>query len=331
MDSVVALMEGVRARGAFLLRSVMDPPWSMRIEDEAPLSVVAVVRGRAWIALDEAEPVRLAGGDVALLRGPDHYVVADDPSTPPHVVIHPDQRCTTLRGEDLAVTMGLGVRTWGNSADGATVLLTGTYEGHSEVSRRLLAALPALVALPAGQWSSPLIALLGEDVSRNDPGQEVMLDRLLDLLVVAAIRAWFSAAEANAPAWWTAEHDPVVGRALRLLYDDPSRAWTIAELAASVSMSRAALARRFKDLVGETPIAFLTNWRLALAADMLREPDTTIEAVAREVGYSSPFALSTAFKRTYGVSPSQHRSRPRAHELAAEHSDGKGITGRHGA
>jgi AraC-like DNA-binding protein len=294
----------------------MEPPWSLRIEDEAPLTLVAVVRGQAWIGLDRSEPVPLGVGDVALVRGPDHYVVADDPATQPYVVIHPGQRCTTLRGDDLAVAMGLGVRTWGNSAHGATVLLTGTYEGNSEVSRRLLSALPSLVALPAGPWSAPLITLLAEDVSRDDPGQEVMLDRLLDLLVVAAIRAWFSEAKANAPTWWAAEHDPIVGRALRLIYNDPARSWTIAELASSVGLSRAGLARRFKDLVGESPIAFLTNWRLALAADMLREPGTTIEAVARQVGYSSPFALSTAFKRAYGVSPRQHRMDHRSEQLA---------------
>ncbi len=87
--AIVGLLDGVRARGAFLLRTVMDPPWSMRIEDEAPLTLVAAVRGEAWIAPDRAVPVRLVPGDVAIVRGPDHYIVADAPATLPTVLIHP--------------------------------------------------------------------------------------------------------------------------------------------------------------------------------------------------------------------------------------------------
>jgi AraC-like DNA-binding protein len=100
----------------------------------------------------------------------------------------------------------------------------------------------------------------------------------------------------------------VVGPALRLLQHHPEHPWTVAELAAAGGISRAAFARRFAAVVGEPPMAFLTGWRLALAADLLREPGVTLEAVARRVGYSTPFALSTAFKRQYGVSPRDHRS-----------------------
>jgi AraC-like DNA-binding protein len=94
-----------------------------------------------------------------------------------------------------------------------------------------------------------------------------------------------------------------------MLHDDPARPWTVAALAAAVGVSRAALARRFTTLVGEPPMVYLTGWRLALAADLLREPDATVAAVARRVGYGSPFALSAAFKRVRGVSPQQHRRR----------------------
>jgi AraC-like DNA-binding protein len=93
-----------------------------------------------------------------------------------------------------------------------------------------------------------------------------------------------------------------------MLQNNPEQSWTVATLAGQVGVSRATLARRFTDLVGEPPMAFLTAWRLALAADLLREPDTTIAATARQVGYSSAFALSAAFKRSRGVSPKQHRA-----------------------
>jgi AraC-like DNA-binding protein len=99
----------------------------------------------------------------------------------------------------------------------------------------------------------------------------------------------------------------VIGRALRLAQNDPARPWTVARLAAAVGVSRAAFARRFHDLVGEPPMTFLANWRMALAADLLREPGAVVGAVARQVGYSSPFTFSTAFKRTYGVAPRAYR------------------------
>ena len=141
---------------------------------------------------------------------------------------------------------------------------------------------------------------------RDEPGQEVVLDRLLDLLVIAVLRAWF--ARADAPPWYRAHSDPAVGRALQLLHHNPAHPWTVGELASQVGLSRAALARRFTELVGEPPMTYLTGWRLALAADLLREPGSTLGAVADEVGYSSPFALSTAFKRQRGMSPQQYRA-----------------------
>ena len=114
----------------------------MRIQDEAPLTIVAVVEGSAWLGFDGEPATVLDAGDVAIVRGPAPYTVADDPGTAPQVVIHPGQRCTTPDGESLEGAMDLGVRTWGNSAAGSTVMLTGTYQTDGEVSRRLLDALP---------------------------------------------------------------------------------------------------------------------------------------------------------------------------------------------
>ena len=309
MDAVAALLDGPRARGAFLLRSVMDPPWSLRIRDEAPLTLVAVVEGEAWILPDGGAAEHLRRGDVAIARGPGHYTVADDPATPPQVVIHPGQRCTTTDGEDLGPMGDLGVRTWGNRPDGATVLLTGTYAMDGEVSRRLLRALPSLLVLSEGRLDSPLVGLLADEIVKDSPGQEAVLDRLLDLLLIAVLRAWFARPEAETPAWYRAHADPVVGAALRELHHRPEHPWTLAELAAVAGVSRATLARRFGELVGEPPLAFLTGWRIALAADLLLEPGATVASVAPRVGYRSPYALSAAFKRVRGVSPRQHRVR----------------------
>jgi AraC-like DNA-binding protein len=110
------------------------------------------------------------------------------------------------------------------------------------------------------------------------------------------------------PGWYRAHGDPVVGPALRLMQAEPACPWTVASLAGEIGVSRAALARRFHDLVGEPPMTFLTSWRLALAADLLLEPGATVGSVAEHVGYGSAFALSTAFKRVRGISPAQHRA-----------------------
>jgi len=309
MDALTGLLDGPRARGAFLLRSIMDPPWSVRVQDRAPLSLVAIMRGEAWVVPDDAEPVRLVPGDVAITRGPDPFTFADDPATRPQVVIHPGQRCTTPDGKDLAQAMDLGVRTWGNDPDGSTTMLIGTYQMRGEVSRRLLEALPSVVVLPDGAWNRSLVPLLGDEIVKDDPGQEVVLDRMLDLLLISVLRTWFARPDSGAPAWYRADSDPVVGRALRMLHNNPAASWTVASLAAATGVSRAALARRFTDLVGEPPMSYLTGWRLTLAADLLREPDATVGAVARQVGYGSPFALSAAFKRVRGISPQEHRTR----------------------
>jgi len=306
MDAITAVLDGPRARDAFLLRCVLSPPWSLRIGDESPLAVVVMTRGHAWVGHDDAPPVRLEAGDVALVKGPDHYTLADDPGRAPQVVIDTDQQCHDLGGNPLAVSMALGVRTWGNAADGETVLLTGCYELASQVTPRLLEALPRVAVLRAAEWRSPLVAVLETELAREAPGQEVVLDRLLDLLLIDALRVWF-ARPGGAPRWWSAAQDPVLGPALRAVHHQPERSWTVASLATEAGLSRAAFARRFGRAVGETPMAYLTDWRLSLAADELRGSDATIAAIAGAVGYASPFSLSIAFKRRYGVSPQEYR------------------------
>jgi AraC-like DNA-binding protein len=318
MNTFSGFLTGPRAQGAFLLRSELDPPWSLRIQDEALLTVAAVVRGNAWVLLDDGTQRELHVGDVAVFRGPDHYTVADSPATAPQVIIHPGQVCTTPDGTNVQQAMSLGVRTWGNSADGQTTLLTGTYQGAGELSRRLTETLPVLITLRAGEWDCPVIPLLAAEIIKDQPGQEAVLDRLLDLLVIAVLRAWFAQHKSGTPSWYRGQSDPVVGHALRSTHNKPAHPWTVDELARTNRVSRAALARRFHALVGEPPMTFLNGWRLALAADLLLEQDATVSAVSRQVGYGSPFTFSAAFKRSYGLSPLAYRRHRMGDAQAAE-------------
>src|SRR5215472_14666622 len=223
MDALASLLDGPRAKGAFIQRAIMDPPWSIRVQDRAPLCLVALTRGAAWAIPERGEPARMRPGDVAIMRGPESYTFADDPGTPSHVVAHPGDIATTPDGEVLCEIYDLGVRTWGNSLDGSTVMIIGTYHMTNELSRRLLTALPPMLVLPADAWESPLMPLLGDEIVKDEPAQEVMLDRLLDLLLIGALRAWFSRPQAKAPRWYRAYGDPVVGRALRILHRDPAQ------------------------------------------------------------------------------------------------------------
>jgi len=323
MDAIGELLDGHRARGAFLLRCAMAPPWSVRIDDRAAVGVIVMVRGVVHLVRDGEAPVRLVPGDVAVVRGTAPYVLADDPATPPAVVVEPGQLCRSLDGADLTVAFGLGLRTWGNSGDAATApcaFLTGTYERPAQVTGRLLDAVPDVVVVHAVDADVPAARLLAEEFGRDAPGQDVVLDRLTDLVLVSALRAHFARPGADAPAWWRAQEDAVVGAVLRLMHDHPEEPWTLDGLAAAVAVSRATLARRFAALVGTPPMAYLTRARLATAADLLRDTSAGVEAVGRRVGYANPFAFSTAFHRRYGTPPREYRraARSGAYALPAD-------------
>jgi AraC-like DNA-binding protein len=331
MDVLGGLLAGPRAREAFLVKALLDPPWSLRVEDRAPLALVYVLRGHAWVlpdredggagrvvgdmtgsvgvaGTDAAGAVRVEAGDVVIARGPTPYTVADTPDTEPRVFVGPDEVCRSLDGRSLVDEMMLGVRTWGNSRTGEAAMVIGVYTAVGETGQWLLQALPAVAVVRSDEWSSPLPGLLSEEVEKEQPGQQVVLDRLLDLVLVGAVREWLTRHQAP-PGWYGAVTDPVIGPAVRALQERASEAWTVERLAAEVGVARATLARRFAEVVGQPPMAFLAEWRVALASDLLQQADASVTSVAREVGYATPYAFSTAFKRIRGLSPHDYRTK----------------------
>ncbi|GIG71561.1 AraC family transcriptional regulator [Phytomonospora endophytica] len=306
MDALETLLADTRARGAVFCQSLVDPPWGLRFADGNALTVVAMARGTGWV-LTDGEPVRLEAGDVAIVRGPDPYVVANAPGTDPRIVVESSEICTDATGGELPDMLYMGPRVWGERPDAADVLLTGGYQLREDVCQRLLDALPRVLVVPAETCGAPVMALVLHEVGADRPGQQAVLDRLLDLLLVSTLRAWFDAAGENAPGWYRALGDPVAGVALRLMHDEPARPWTVAGLAARAGVSRAGFARRFAEVVGEPPMAYLTGLRVSLAADRLRRSDDTVGAIARRVGYSDGYALSVAFTRLRGVRPGEFR------------------------
>jgi AraC-like DNA-binding protein len=307
MDVLDDLLGGTRARGGVFNLTILDPPWGLHIVDEAPLALATLVKGSAWIVLDGRQPVRMAERDVAILSGGEPYVVADRPDTEPNLRIHPGGICEPLPGAPIDYSARLGVRTHGARPEGEAMAVSGTYQLEGDVSRRLLTALPPVLVVPAADVAGHVMDLVLGEIQRDEPGQQSVLDRWLDLALITTLRAWFARPESHAPGWYQAQSDPVVGLALRLLHEDPAYPWSVVELANRTGVSRASLARRFTSIVGEAPMAYLTGWRITLAADLLRETTDTVESIARKVGYANAFALSVAFKRVRGTSPTAHR------------------------
>lgn len=310
MDALTGLLSEVRSSGALIQRTVLTPPWSIRFTDRAPLTLVSMLRGAGWIVPDGGRPVAINEAEVALVVGPEPFVAANTPDAlaPPTSLRSVSGHCSATDGTEMINEPPLGLRTCGEGVDGPIVLLTGSYQVWGRVSARLLRALPRVLVVPHAGELCPVLDLTVAEIERDTPGQQAVLDRLLDLLLLSALREWFALPGVKPPGWYRAMGDPVVGRALRLLHKYPARAWTVTDLAAQAGVSRATLGRRFTDLVGESPMAYLTSSRLCVAADLLEHTNATVDAIARQVGYESAFGLSVAFKRVYGTRPSQLRA-----------------------
>ncbi|MGV9245325.1 AraC family transcriptional regulator [Streptomyces sp. NPDC003710] len=309
MDVLSDLLHRARARSAWVRQLIQRPPWSLTFTDPPPLTVVTTLAGHAWVRIDDTgtASARVAAGDIALITGPGRYTISDEPSTPAQVVIHGRTKRVINGSAEAANTQrNLAPRTYGDGLSGATIMLRGAYDVRGDVGDRLLGMLPPLAVVPAGAATRSALDLLAAEATHDEPGQDAVLDRLLDLVLVLALRTWCAGAD-TAPAWYRALDDPPIGQAVRLLHEEPARRWTVAELAMHVGMSRAAFAARFTALVGEPPLTYLTGWRMTVAADLLRDAETTVAAVAHEVGYEDPFAFSVAFKRARGVSPAAWR------------------------
>ncbi|MFG1624164.1 AraC family transcriptional regulator [Kribbella sp. NPDC049227] len=307
MDVLDDLLAGTRARDGVFNLTILDPPWAIEIRDEAPLALATLVRGSGWVTRHGIEPMRMDEGDVAIFTGSSPYVVGDSVETAPQLRIHPGGVCEPLPGAPVDYSARLGVRTYGSRASGAVMVASGTYQLAGDVSRRLVTALPPVLVVPAAEIAGPVTEMVIGEIQRDAPGQQSVLDRWLDLALITTLRAWFARPESQAPGWYQAQTDPVAGTALRLLHEDPAYPWNVTELADRVGVSRASLARRFTALVGEAPMSYLTGWRITLAADQLRATKDTVETIARRVGYANAFALSVAFKRVRGTTPTAHR------------------------
>jgi AraC-like DNA-binding protein len=296
-DAIVAMRIGEPQMARALLR----PPWGLRFPPVGAAGVHIILKGTAWLLPPEGEPILLGAGDVALVRRRRPHGLADDPATP-------------LWDADLSAHVP--AEHWpddGSALDprtGGTVLIGGTYDLNGARPHPLLESLPDVVHLPARVGASSdvraVVDLLGAEMDRDLPGVSAAGPALLDLLLLYSMRAWFE--RLAAPSGWVrAIRDPAVAAALRNIQRRPQHPWTVATLARSANLSRAAFARRFASLTGQPPLAYLTWWRMTTAARLLQTTDEQLDAIAGRVGYSTEYAFSKAFKREMGLAPSRYR------------------------
>jgi len=307
VDVLGDLLQRARVRNAIVRKLIQPPPWSFYLADPEPLTAVAALEANLTIVLHNAQAHTLGAGDIALIKGGE-YTIADSPATPCQVIVRNGHKYVTGAGDGNAVVDQMSApRTFGDDQPSAITMLHGIYELHGSAGDRLLELLPAITTVPAGPRTRPLLELLAAEAARDEPGQDAVLQRFLDLILVIALRSWGAKTGSRPVGWLGAIADPAIGRALASLHADPQHGWTTAMLANQVGMSRAAFCARFAGLVGEPPMAYLIGWRMTLAADKLRNTDATVAAVAREVGYDNAFSFSTAFKRVRGQSPMNWR------------------------
>ncbi|MFE0487397.1 AraC family transcriptional regulator [Streptomyces jietaisiensis] len=282
--------------------------WCARQDAYEGAGFHVVLKGGCSLLTDGGTAVSLGVGDAVLLPHGTGHVLADSPvdaEVAARTAV-PFTRWLAESEADAAAESAAGPP----DREG-TELLSGTYWLDCSRTHPLMAELPEVVRLPARVGGHrelrAAIDLLAGELDQVRPGSCMALPNLLDLLLVYMIRAWMEESEGG--RWPGALGDPVTAAALRAMHSHPAARWSNDLLAAEAGVSRPTLARRFTARVGRPPMAYLTWWRVVLAAGMLRDTTQTLAAIAGRVGYGSPYALSHAFTREFGVTPGRYRAR----------------------
>ncbi|MFD7092727.1 AraC family transcriptional regulator [Streptomyces sp. NPDC059896] len=307
MDAFGDLFRGMRAQGSLFASSTLSPPWALHFVDGAPLTLCTVLGGAGWIVPEHRPPEHLHAGETLIVRGPEPFTFVDEVGTRAEPVTC-GEHCATPEQGGTRHRLGWNDGSCDDSGDGATTLIVGAYPVRGEISRRLLDALPVVLRVASGGGADAVLDHLAAEVATDTPGQQVVLDRLLDWLLVCAVREYFDRPGGEPPAWYAAQRDPVAGDALRLLHAARGAPGRVSARAGRPGVRLPPPARGSPAGGGQPPLTYLTRWRMTLAADLLTERETaTVAEIARTVGYTDAFAFSAAFKRIRGVSPSEFR------------------------
>jgi AraC-like DNA-binding protein len=304
-DTLSLILDDIRLHGAVFRESHLSAPWALRLHTPGLTSFHIVTRGAAWLLRQGAEALRLQTGDIVMLPGGVEHRVQDDPATrqAPHDLTPELER---LQPEPIKIGAGGG---------GVVGLLSGHFRFDVNLARPLIAALPAILHLRSSAgtpapWLRIGLQFIAEETHKPLPGQQVILNRVADILLVEALRDHVESLPEGVGSWLLALRDKSLSSALAAMHRSPDKDWTVPELAEIAHLSRSAFADRFAQVMGRPPLSYLTEHRMRLAAWKLAHSSLPVAQVAAQVGYASETAFSQAFKRHHGESPSKMRGNP---------------------
>jgi AraC-like DNA-binding protein len=301
-DALTDILDMLKPRGRVYCCSEMSAPWAMSLPADGYAHFHVIERGGAWLRLEGAKQLTpLASGDLVLMPHGNGHVLADSPKTKPV----PINRLVEGKA-DSAILLQHG----GGGAQ--TLMICGSFQIVNSDHNPLLAVLPPLIHIPGGReqldgWLEPTLKMLAYEARHLRPGSETMVGRLIDIILLQAVRVWIEEQPQDRGGWLGALRDPHIGAALGLIHREPQRKWSVSALAREVAMSRSIFAAKFTSLVGEPPLTHLTGWRLWQASRLLAEENLPVGEVALRVGYESEPAFSKAFKRHFGQPPLAYR------------------------
>jgi len=315
MDAFSEILSGVKLEGAVFFAAEFSAPWGF----SAPASTVVaatvapgaahlvlfhlLIDGGARVEMADGQAIALAPGDVVIFpHGDAHRMCSGKEARWPF----PDYGITPkVKARDLRP-----LRAGGGGAVSKFVCGYMTCDPH--LSRPILSGLPPVFRVnvrsdSSGHWLESSIQHLVEEAVSGRVGSEAMLAKLSEALFVDTLRRYVDGLPEQQRGWLAGARDPVVGRSLALLHGRVAHPWTIADLADEVGISRSALVERFSRYLSEPPMAYLTRWRLQLAAESLKKTSRGVADIATDIGYESEAAFSRAFKREFGQPPGQYR------------------------
>ncbi|MFE2192639.1 cupin domain-containing protein [Streptomyces olivaceus] len=304
MDVLAEVVHVSGARGALGVVLKAGGTWGLWLDSFPGAALHVVSRGSVWLHVPGEKPLQVQAGDSVLVP----------PGTAHGIAGGADVTMGSCDREEAARAMGDGRALRLGSAPVQTEVIVLHYEQDPEVHTPVLASLarPMHVTARENAQLGRTVELLTAEFAQPQIGTTAAVNSIVDLLLVQFVRAWLTRHPQEQPgSWLGALRDPVVSDALARVHAQPGRPWTTETLAAATSVSRATLSRRFRAALGQTPGAYLTQWRIDLASVRLRDTDEPVESISGAVGYSSPHAFSRAFRRARGTAPGEYRSRLR--------------------
>ena len=301
MDVLTDVLSALELKGWLSSRRELVGPWRYDFAESKDSTFHVISFGGALLQVQgEARPRRLEDGDVVLFPTGHPHSLFDDPASPLTRVVHLDYN--PQRERHIVGCEGSGPK---------LLMLCGAFHFDYPNDLPLLHRLPKLIHIGGAQGRMDqglggIVQLIARESASRQPGTEIMLKRLTELLFIQVVRLWIDGQEEAPGGWAGALRDQPVSTALDLIHREPERRWTVKELAEAAALSRSAFSARFTELVGEPPLTYLTRWRMLRATRLLKS-EVRMETVAEQLGYESEAAFRKAFKREVGIPPAKYR------------------------